>query len=212
MATTPMTRHGSELLKDELHRLKSVERPAVITSIADACAQGDLSENAEYESAKERQGFIEGRIAELESKLAAAQVIDQPAQRDRPQPSPSLAGLGAIVAGAAPHRDEGVLQRRVDHVGIGAAVVQAHQQPACMPVVQRLERASVAACDRGQQLGVGAQRRGHGHQRGSSRTHAVDACRRACRPCRHRRQSARAPRIGKASCCRMPSGIGPGMP
>ena len=155
---------------------------------------------------------FEGRIAELESKLAAAQVIDQPAQRDRPQPSPSLAGLGAIVAGAAPHRDEGVLQRRVDHVGIGAAVVQAHQQPACMPVVQRLERASVAACDRGQQLGVGAQRRGHRHQRGSSRTHAVDACRRACRPCRHRRQSARAPRIGKASCCRMPSGIGPGMP
>ncbi len=76
MATTPMTRHGSELLKDELHRLKSVERPAVITAIAEARAQGDLSENAEYDAARERQGFIEGRIAELESKLSNAQVID----------------------------------------------------------------------------------------------------------------------------------------
>ena len=76
MATTPMTRHGSELLKEELHRLKSVERPAVITAIAEARAQGDLSENAEYDAARERQGFIEGRIAELESKLSNAQVID----------------------------------------------------------------------------------------------------------------------------------------
>ena len=77
-------------------------------------------------------------------------------------------------------------------------------------VPHRLDGGVLLALDEG--LGVGAQRRGHRHQRGSSRTHAVDACRRACRPCRHRRQSARAPRIGKASCCRMPSGIGPGMP
>ena len=64
------------MLRDELQRLKSVERPAVINSIAEARAQGDLSENAEYDAAKEKQGFIEGRIAEIESKLAGAQVID----------------------------------------------------------------------------------------------------------------------------------------
>ena len=64
------------MLRDELQRLKSVERPAVINSISEARAQGDLSENAEYDAAKEKQGFIEGRIAEIESKLAAAQVID----------------------------------------------------------------------------------------------------------------------------------------
>jgi transcription elongation factor GreA len=76
MATIPLTRRGAELLKKELHRLKSVERHAVIQAIADARAQGDLSENAEYDAAKDKQGFIEGRIKELESKLAAAQVID----------------------------------------------------------------------------------------------------------------------------------------
>ena len=76
MPTIPLTKRGSELLKEELHRLKSVERPAVITAIAEARAQGDLSENAEYDAARERQGFIEGRIAEIESKLANAQVID----------------------------------------------------------------------------------------------------------------------------------------
>jgi transcription elongation factor GreA len=76
MVTVPLTVQGAQQLKDELQRLKSVDRPAVINAIAEARAQGDLSENAEYESAKERQGFIEGRIAELESKLAAAQIID----------------------------------------------------------------------------------------------------------------------------------------
>ena len=76
MATIPLTKRGSDLLKEELQRLKSVERPAVITAIAEARAQGDLSENAEYDAARERQGFIEGRIAEIESKLANAQVID----------------------------------------------------------------------------------------------------------------------------------------
>jgi transcription elongation factor GreA len=76
MATIPLTQRGAQLLRDELQRLKSIERPAVITAIAEARAQGDLSENAEYDAARERQGFVEGRIAELESKLANAQVID----------------------------------------------------------------------------------------------------------------------------------------
>lgn len=76
MATIPLTRRGAEKLKDELHRLKTVERHAVIQAISEARAQGDLSENAEYEAAKDKQGFIEGRILELEGKLAAAQVID----------------------------------------------------------------------------------------------------------------------------------------
>ncbi len=76
MSTIPLTKRGADQLRDELQRLKSVERPSVIHSIAEARAQGDLSENAEYDAAKEKQGFIEGRIAEIESKLAAAQVID----------------------------------------------------------------------------------------------------------------------------------------
>ena len=76
MSTIPITKRGAELLKEELHRLKHVERPAVIISISEARAQGDLSENAEYDAAKEKQGFIEGRIQELESKLSAAQIID----------------------------------------------------------------------------------------------------------------------------------------
>jgi transcription elongation factor GreA len=76
MATIPLTKRGAELLKEELHRLKTVERHAVIQAIAEARAQGDLSENAEYEAAKDKQGFIEGRILEVESKLAAAQIID----------------------------------------------------------------------------------------------------------------------------------------
>jgi transcription elongation factor GreA len=76
MSTIPLTRRGSEKLKEELQRLKTVERHAVIQAIAEARAQGDLSENAEYEAAKDKQGFIEGRILEIEGKLAAAQVID----------------------------------------------------------------------------------------------------------------------------------------
>jgi transcription elongation factor GreA len=76
MSTIPITKRGAEKLKDELHQLKTVERPAVIQAIAEARAQGDLSENAEYDAAKDRQGFIEGRIQEIESKLSAAQVID----------------------------------------------------------------------------------------------------------------------------------------
>ena len=76
MAQIPMTRNGLEALKGELQRLKSVDRPAIIEAIAEARAQGDLSENAEYESAKEKQGFIEGRIADIEAKISQAEVID----------------------------------------------------------------------------------------------------------------------------------------
>ena len=73
---TPMTRRGAELLREELHRLKTVERPANSAAIGEARAHGDLSENAEYHAARERAGFIEGRISELEAKLGNAQVID----------------------------------------------------------------------------------------------------------------------------------------
>ncbi len=90
MATIPITKRGAEKLKTELHRLKTVDRPWVINAIAEARAQGDLSENAEYEAAKDRQGFIEGRIQEVEGKLSAAQVID---------PSTVDAG-GRVVFGA----------------------------------------------------------------------------------------------------------------
>ena len=76
MATIPITKRGAESLKAELHKLKTVDRPWVINAISEARAQGDLSENAEYESAKDRQGFIEGRIQEVEGKLSAAQIID----------------------------------------------------------------------------------------------------------------------------------------
>ena len=90
MMKVPMTVAGAERLKAELQRLKSVERPAVIQAIAEARSHGDLSENADYDAAKERQGFIEGRIAEIEHKLAGAQVID-PAEVD---------GDGRVVFGA----------------------------------------------------------------------------------------------------------------
>ena len=81
MATIPITKLGAEKLKQELHTLKTVDRPWVINAIAEARAQGDLSENAEYEAARERQGFIEGRIAELDGTLSNSQIID-PASLD----------------------------------------------------------------------------------------------------------------------------------
>ena len=76
MIKVPLTVLGAEQLKTELQRLKSIERPSVIAAIAEARSHGDLSENAEYDAAKERQGFVEGRIAEIESKLSNAQIID----------------------------------------------------------------------------------------------------------------------------------------
>ena len=76
MIKVPLTVVGAEKLRNELQRLKSVERPSVIAAIAEARSHGDLSENAEYDAAKERQGFLEGRIKELEAKLSNAQIID----------------------------------------------------------------------------------------------------------------------------------------
>jgi len=76
MTKIPITMIGAEMLRNELHRLKSVDRPAVITAIAEARAHGDITENAEYEAARERQGFIEGRIIEVEAKLSNCQIID----------------------------------------------------------------------------------------------------------------------------------------
>lgn len=85
-----MTLRGSELLRSELRRLKSEDRPRVIKAIAEARSHGDLSENAEYHAAREQQGFIEGRISEIESRLAAAEVID----------IASLPATGKVVFGA----------------------------------------------------------------------------------------------------------------
>jgi transcription elongation factor GreA len=76
MSKVPLTIVGAELMRQELHRLKTIERPSVINAISEARAQGDLSENAEYDAAKERQSFVEGRIVELEGKLGSAQIID----------------------------------------------------------------------------------------------------------------------------------------
>jgi len=76
MSSVPLTLVGAEKMRQELHNLKTVERPSVIAAIAEARAQGDLSENAEYDAAKERQGFVEGRIQDLEGKLSSAQIID----------------------------------------------------------------------------------------------------------------------------------------
>jgi len=83
MQRTPMTRTGFERLRDELDRLKRVERPTIIKAIAEARAHGDLSENAEYHAAREKQSFIEGRINDLEGKVNGAEVIDPPSGGDR---------------------------------------------------------------------------------------------------------------------------------
>lgn len=109
MATIPITKRGAEILKAELHKLKTVERPWVINAIAEARAQGDLSENAEYESAKDRQGFVEGRIQEVEGKLSAAQIID---------PTTLDAG-GRVVFGATVELEEEESGARVKYQIVG---------------------------------------------------------------------------------------------
>ena len=109
MATIPVTKRGSEMLREELHRLKTVERHAVIRAISEARAQGDLSENAEYEAAKDKQGFIEGRILEIDSKLAAAQIID---------PSTLDAG-GRVVFGATVDLEEESTGQEVTYQIVG---------------------------------------------------------------------------------------------
>ncbi|HEX4584602.1 MAG TPA: transcription elongation factor GreA [Burkholderiaceae bacterium] len=109
MASIPITARGAEMLRAELNRLKAVDRPAVIQAIKDAREKGDLTENAEYEAARERQGFIEGRIQELEGKLSALQVID-PASVD--------AG-GRIVFGATVELEEVESGARVKYQIVG---------------------------------------------------------------------------------------------
>ncbi len=109
MATIPITKRGSELLKAELQNLKAVERPAIIRAIAEARAQGDISENAEYETAKDRQGFIEGRIAEVEGKLSACMVID---------PSTLDAG-GKVVFGSTVELEDEDSGRQVTYQIVG---------------------------------------------------------------------------------------------
>jgi transcription elongation factor GreA len=106
MPTIPLTKRGAEKLKAELHKLKTVDRHSVIKSISEARAQGDLSENAEYEAAKDRQGFIEGRIQEIESKLAAAQIID-PAQEDEADLKHGLINISSPIARALIGKEQG---------------------------------------------------------------------------------------------------------
>jgi transcription elongation factor GreA len=109
MATVPITKRGAEKLKEELHRLKTVERPSVINAIAEARAQGDLSENAEYDAAKDRQGFIEGRIQEIEGKLSVAQVIDPSA----------LDADGKVVFGATVELEDENTSEKVTYQIVG---------------------------------------------------------------------------------------------
>jgi transcription elongation factor GreA len=105
----PMTRNGVERLKEELQQLKSQDRPNIIQAIAEARAQGDLSENAEYDAAKEKQGFIEGRISEIEAKLSNAQIID-PA---------SLNAEGKCVFGATIHLEDLDDEKKVTYQIVG---------------------------------------------------------------------------------------------
>jgi transcription elongation factor GreA len=105
----PITARGAERLKSELQRLKSTDRPAVIQAIKEAREKGDLSENAEYEAARERQGFIEGRILELEGKLASLQIID---------PGSVDAG-GRIVFGATVELEDLTAEERVKYQIVG---------------------------------------------------------------------------------------------
>lgn len=109
MATLPITKRGAEKLKAELHQLKAFERPAVINAIAEARAQGDLSENAEYEAAKDKQGFVEGRIQEIEGKLSVAQVID---------PAELNAG-GRVVFGTTVHLEDEDSGQKVTYQIVG---------------------------------------------------------------------------------------------
>ncbi|OVZ58868.1 transcription elongation factor GreA [Pigmentiphaga sp. NML080357] len=130
MAAIPLTARGAERLKQELHRLKTVERPAVINAIADARAQGDLSENAEYDAAKEKQGFIEGRIQELEAKLSNAQIIN-PVELD--------AG-GRIVFGATVDLEDLESSERVTYqvVGDDEADIRANLISVSSPIARAL--------------------------------------------------------------------------
>src|SRR5688572_1164406 len=128
MPRPPMTIRGAEALRAELQRLKSVERPAVITAIAEARAHGDLSENAEYDAARERQGFIEGRISDIEGKLANSQVID-----------PRLVDAdGRCVFGSTVDLDEGGTTTTYQIVGEDEADIKTGKVSISSPIARAL--------------------------------------------------------------------------
>jgi transcription elongation factor GreA len=130
MRRTPMTLRGAEALRAELKRLKSEARPAIIKAIADARGHGDLSENAEYHAAREQQGFIEGRITEIERKLANAEVID-PA---------SLPNNGKVVFGATVELEDQAGGARVVYqiVGEDEAQIRAGRLSVTSPIARAL--------------------------------------------------------------------------
>ena len=130
MSKVPMTVAGAAQLKLELQHLKSVDRPAVIQAIADARSNGDLAENADYEAAKERQGFIEGRIAEVENKLANAQILN-PAE---------LNADGRIVFGATVDLEDREAKSRVRYqiVGEDEADIKAGKISITSPIARAL--------------------------------------------------------------------------
>jgi len=130
MKRTPMTLRGAEALRTELKRLKSEVRPAIIKAIAEARGHGDLSENAEYHAAREQQGFIEGRIKEIEHKLASADVID-PAR---------LPNTGKVVFGASVELEDQTDGARVTYqvVGEDEADIRAGRISVTSPIARAL--------------------------------------------------------------------------
>ena len=130
MSTVPITKRGAELLKAELHQLKTIERRVVINAIAEARSHGDLSENAEYDAAKERQSFVEGRIAELEGKLSSSQIID-PAL---------LEADGRIVFAATVHLQDLESGERVTYqiVGIDEADLKVKKVSITSPIARAM--------------------------------------------------------------------------
>jgi transcription elongation factor GreA len=130
MSSVPITKRGAEILKEELIRLKTKERPAIISAISEARAQGDLSENAEYDAAKDRQSFIEGRIADLEGKLGAAQIID-----------PILLDAdGRIVFGSTVHLEDLGSSEKVTYqiVGVDEADLKESKVSITSPIARAL--------------------------------------------------------------------------
>ncbi len=130
MSAIPLTARGAERLQAELHRLKTIERPDVINSISEARAQGDLSENAEYDAARERQAFVEGRIQELEGTLSNAQIIDPSA----------LDADGRVVFGATVEIEDLESAERVTYqiVGDVEADIRANLISVSSPVARAL--------------------------------------------------------------------------
>jgi transcription elongation factor GreA len=128
--TVPLTKFGAELLKEELHQLKTQERRKVIEAIAEARSHGDLSENAEYDAAKERQAFIEGRIAELEGKLGSAQIID---------PS-TLDAEGRVVFASTVHLEDLDNGQKVSYqiVGVDEADLKLNKISVTSPIARAL--------------------------------------------------------------------------